>query len=282
LKIAVASGKGGTGKTTVATNLALTIAKRRLDVTYLDCDVEEPNGHIFLKPEFSDRYDVTIPTPEVDPDKCTLCGKCAEICQYHAIAPVGNRVLLFSDLCNGCGGCALVCPEEAIREWDRKIGFVEEGRANGIRFIHGLLKIGQAKAPPVIKEVKRRIIEGHITIIDSPAGTSCPVIESCRDADYVILVTEPTPFGLNDLILAVDVVKELALPFGVVVNRENIGDNEVYKFCEGRGVDVIGKIPDDLRVAKAYSEGEIAISAFPELSGIFEEIYDSIQERLLK
>lgn len=274
--IAVASGKGGTGKTTVATNLARVAADRGLPVSYLDCDVEEPNGHIFLKPEIEKTTSISVPVPVVDEGKCTACGKCKEICQYSAIALLGKTVLTFSNLCHGCGGCVLVCPVEAISETGREVGVVEEGTADGVRFVHGRLRIGEAMSPPLIREVKRRIRADGLNIIDVPPGTSCPVVQSVKGSDYVLLVTEPTPFGLNDLKLAVEMLRVLSLPFGVVVNRADIGDEAVFDYCRDELVDVLLRIPDDRRIAEAYSRGCLAAQALPEYGHIFESLLEDV------
>jgi MinD superfamily P-loop ATPase len=276
--LAVASGKGGTGKTTIATNLAVTLARRAERVCYVDCDVEEPNGHIFLKPDISLSKPVGVPVPEVDESKCTGCGKCGEICQYSAIVCLYKTVLTFSELCHGCGGCTYVCPEGAISEVPREVGIVEEGAADGVRFVHGRLRIGEAMSPPLIREVKRRIPIDGIAIVDAPPGTSCPVIEALKGADYVVLVTEPTPFGLNDLELAVGMVRELGLPMGVVINRSDVGDDRVKDYCEQESIDVLAEIPVDRKVAEAYSRGEMAVDAVPGLDQLFEDVFQFIFE----
>ncbi len=272
----MASGKGGTGKTTVAANLSRVAARQGLDVSYLDCDVEEPNGHIFLKPNFESTQPVSVPVPAVDEDKCTACGKCTDICQYNAIALLGKTVITFPNLCHGCGGCMLVCPTGAISETGREVGVIEEGMADGVRFVHGKLRIGEAMAPPLIREVKKRTSSDGLTIIDAPPGTSCPVIQSVRQSDYVLLVTEPTPFGLNDLRLAVEMLRVLRLPFGVVVNRADVGDEAVFDYCADEGIEVVMRIPDDRRIAEAYSRGQLAVEALPEYEGAFESLLRSI------
>lgn len=274
--IAVASGKGGTGKTTVATNLACVAEMQGFDVSYLDCDVEEPNGHIFLKPKLEKTTSVFVPVPVVDKDKCTACGKCKEICQYSAIALLGKTVLTFPNLCHGCGGCVLVCPTGAITEAGREAGVVEEGTANGIKFVHGKLRIGEAMSPPLIREVRKKKTDGGLNIIDAPPGTSCPVIQSVRGADYVLLVTEPTPFGLNDLKLAVEMLRVLKLPFGVVVNRADIGDEAVFDYCASESIEVLLQIPDDKRIAEAYSRGKLIIEALPEYTSAFESLLKGV------
>jgi len=276
--IAVASGKGGTGKTTVAANLAVAFAPRGGDVTYVDCDVEEPNGHIFLKPVMERTETVNVYVPEVDLDVCDFCGKCGEICAYSAIVVIGKKVLKFPDLCHSCGGCALVCPVGAITEVPTAVGVVEEGKSGGVRFVQGCLDVGRAMPTPVTRAVKKRIRGEGTTIIDAPPGTSCPVIEAVKGSDYVVLVTEPTPFGLHDLKLAVGMIREIGLPFGVVVNKADVGDDGVLRFCEGEGIAVLTEIPNDRRVAEAYSRGELASRVIPE----YAETYDALRERLVE
>jgi MinD superfamily P-loop ATPase len=273
--ISVASGKGGTGKTTVAVNLALSISNKE-NVQLLDCDVEEPNAHIFLKPSFAERLPVYIPVPQVDEKKCTYCGKCAEVCAFHAIAVLKGNVLTFSQLCHGCGGCALFCPEEAITEINREIGIVEKGESFGMEFIHGKLAIGEAMAPPVIKAVKKHINNSKIVILDVPPGTSCPVIEAVKGSDFSILVTEPTPFGLNDLILAVEVLREIKIPFGVVINRADVGDDEVEKYCRKENIPILLKIPMDNNIARSYSNGIPVVQAMPEWKQRFQQLFEEI------
>jgi MinD superfamily P-loop ATPase len=285
--IAVASGKGGTGKTTVAVNLALSIAAdtqggAKSDLLFLDCDVEEPNAHLFLKPTIERREEVGILIPEVDYDKCTFCGRCAEVCAYHALAVVKQSVLVFPELCHGCGSCTLNCPEEAIHEVLNVTGIIEEGRTGNIRFAHGILNIGEAMAVPVIRELKRRIggnATNRIVILDASPGTSCPVVETMRGADFVLMVTEPTPFGLHDLKLAVEVARgELGLPVGVVINRDGVGDRGVEDHCAAEGIPILMHIPLNRRIAEAYSEGVMIVEALPEYRERFVELYRCIEE----
>lgn len=279
-KIAVASGKGGTGKTTIATNLAVSLASSAQRVLYVDCDVEEPNGHIFLKPTIRSTERVGVPVPDVDVERCTACGKCGEACQFSAIVCINESVLTFPELCHGCGGCAMACPEDAIREVNREIGYIEQGSSDGIGFVHGTMKIGEAMSAPLIHAVKRTLPDDAIAILDAPPGTSCPVIEAVKDTDFVILVTEPTPFGLNDLKLAVEMVRALDIEHGVVINRCDVGDDEVRLYCLGESVPLLLEIPDDRRVAEAYSRGYMAIEALPELKQEFLELWEQIQRRL--
>jgi MinD superfamily P-loop ATPase len=249
--ISFASGKGGTGKTTVATSFALSIQ----DVQLLDCDVEEPNASIFLKPEFEKSEVVSIPIPEIDKSICDFCGKCAQVCAYNALAVLKDTVLTFPHLCHGCGGCSLLCPQKAIKEVDREIGSVEIGKAGNVKFVQGKLNIGEVMSPPVIRATKEHIDPSKTVIIDAPPGTSCPVIEAIKMSDFCILVTEPTPFGLNDLILAVEVVRKMNIPFGVVINRSDLGDEKVDTYCERENISVLMRIPFDREIAVLYSNG---------------------------
>jgi MinD superfamily P-loop ATPase len=252
LIVAVASGKGGTGKTLVATSLALSIDD--VPVQLVDCDVEEPNAHIFLKPCIEKIEPVCTPVPVVDESKCTHCGKCAQVCQFNALAVLPETVIVFANLCHGCGACVIACQEKAISEGAREVGTIECGRAGNISFAHGKLNVGEAMAPPVIRAVKR-CVAGECTIIDVPPGTSCPVIESVRNSDFVLLVTEPTPFGLSDLELAVEMLKSLKLPYAVIINRAGLGDDSVEEYCRAQRIPVVLKIPFDRKIAEGYSRG---------------------------
>jgi MinD superfamily P-loop ATPase len=273
LKVAIASGKGGTGKTTLATNLALAAER---EVLLLDCDVEEPNCHLFLKPEIESREPVEVMIPEVDAGRCLHCGKCGEICQYSAIVSLKTAPLVFPELCHSCRGCLLVCPEHAISEGKRTIGEIERGRAGGVNYAGGWLRIGESMAPPLIREVKKSVPSADLTIIDAPPGTSCPVIEATRGSDYLVLVTEPTPFGLNDLKLAVSMAHEIGLEFGVVINRADIGNGITRDYCSNSGIRVLLEIPDDRRVAEAYSRGVPMIQAIPESREVFQRLLREI------
>ena len=281
MKIAIASGKGGTGKTTIATNLACSIAQMGRAVQYLDCDVEEPNGHIFLKPDIEKTHSVTVDVPLVDTEKCIGCGKCSEICQYSAIVHLkDNNVLTFEQLCHSCGGCFLVCPSDAIKLKLLDIGDIEFGKASRIDFVHGKLRIGYVRTVSLIKEVKSHIKQDSLAIIDVPPGTSCPVVEAVKGTDFVLLVTEPTPFGLNDLKLAVGLVREMKLPFAVAINRYGIGDEEVEKYCETENIEIALKLPDDRRIAQAYSIGKMVVDVLPDYRKDFTGLYENVSQKL--
>lgn len=279
MRISVASGKGGTGKTTVAANLARALYESGLSVTFLDCDVEEPNAHIFLNPQLYQVEPVISKLPSVDRERCVGCRRCVEFCVYNALALVGGKVIVFPELCHSCGGCALVCPVDAISEVDREIGIVEMGYAYEMPVLDGVLKVGEAIAPPVIKAVKRKGEEfpAYVTIIDAPPGTACPMVESVKGSDYCILVAEPTPFGLSDLKLAVEVVEKLGIPHGVVINRSDIGDGGVEEFCAQKGIPVLMRIPFDRRIAAAYSEGLMMIDVDEGWRDRFVEMFRRIE-----
>jgi MinD superfamily P-loop ATPase len=279
MRIAIASGKGGTGKTTVAVNLARVLADSGQKVQYLDCDVEEPNGHLFLNPMIELSEPVGIPVPVVDEKRCTGCRKCTEACRYHAIAML-KKPLVFPELCHGCGGCALICPVQAIREQNRQIGVVETGLANGIAFVQGRLNVGEPMSPPLIRAVKKKAIADGVALLDSPPGTSCPVVATVRDADYVLLVTEPTPFGLNDLRLAVEMVRQLGVPHGVVINRADSGDGRVRDYCAETQTPLLLELPDDRRVAEAYSRGLMAVHVLPEWTGLMKHLWRRVNALL--
>ncbi|RJR43478.1 MAG: (4Fe-4S)-binding protein [Desulfobacteraceae bacterium] len=272
--ISVASGKGGTGKTTVATNLAVALGS---GVQLLDCDVEEPNGHLFIRPHMDGFRTVTTPVPQVDMTKCTLCGKCGEICQYKAVVIIAGTILTFQELCHSCGGCMEVCPEKAITEVGRELGAVEFGRRNGLEFVHGRLRVGEAMSPPLIRRVREYTRPGMLTIIDAPPGTSCPVIATMKGADFVLMVTEPTPFGLHDLKLAVGATKILGIPCGLVINRSDIGDGQAWSYAEQEKIPVLMELPFDRRIAEAYSRGQMIVEVMPEWKERFRTLYDRIE-----
>lgn len=280
LRIAVASGKGGTGKTTIATNLAATLVRTGCQVTYMDGDVEAPNGHIFLKPEIHAAASVCLPVPAVDEERCTACGKCTELCQYGALILIGRQILVFPDLCHGCGGCQRVCPEEAIQENPRRIGVIETGLAGPIHFIQGRLDIGSPLSPPVIRAARQQLSGDGVQLIDAPPGTACAAVQAVEGTDYVLLVTEPTPFGLHDLQLSVDMLRLLGQPFGVVVNRADEGSGLIREYCAIEGIDILLELPDDRRVAEVCSRGELIVDVLPEYGPCFIALFAQIESRL--
>lgn len=277
MKVAIASGKGGTGKTTIATSLAHLAATNGRTVAYLDCDVEEPNGHLFLKPQSLREEPINKLIPVVDADRCTHCGLCSQACRFGAIACVGQQTLIFTELCHSCGGCLLVCPQEAIREVPKPIGLLRSGNSGPVQFVEGVLNVGEAMSPPAIHAVKDAAPDVDLTILDCPPGTSCPVIESVRGCDHLLLVTEPTPFGLNDLKLAVEMARALKLRFGVAVNRANTGDREVWSYCRRQRIDILAEIPDDRAVAEAYSRGEIIVESVPQVAECIRSLLETLQ-----
>jgi len=272
--ISVASGKGGTGKTTISVNLAFSLDK---GTQFLDCDVEEPNAHIFIKPAIKNKLPIQVPFPTIDKDLCDFCGTCARVCEYNAIAVLKDRVLVFPELCHGCGACVALCPKKAISESKRTIGYVEIGVKRDLQFVHGKLNIGEAMSPPLIRAVKRYINPTRTVIIDVPPGTSCPPIESIKGSDFCILVTEPTAFGLYDLTLAVEVLRKLKVPFGVAINRSGLGDKKVYRYCKKEDIPLLMELPFEKKIAEAYSKGILIIEALPEYKVKFKELYKKIE-----
>ena len=275
--ISIASGKGGTGKTTVAVSLALSLS----DVQLLDCDVEEPNSHIFLKPEIEDVKSAYTLMPAVDNDLCDYCGKCASACEYNAIVVLPTQVMVFPELCHGCGLCSMVCPRDAISEEPREIGVVRKGRiGDSIELVYGLLHIGEIMATPLIDQVKEEINPEKTVIVDAPPGTACPVIAAVGGSDYCILVTEPTPFGLYDLRLMVEVLRMLKIPSGVVINKAGIGDRDVYRYCKEEGISILLEIPYTKKIAECYSEGIPFVNAIPEWKNRFAGMINEIRGEL--
>jgi MinD superfamily P-loop ATPase len=258
MKIVIASGKGGTGKTTLSVNLAVALAGEG-SIGLLDCDVEEPNCHLYLKPPFDATQAVGVAIPVVDEQACTGCGLCARACEFHALVALPGQPLFLPELCHGCGVCTYVCPEEAISEGNREIGLIGAGEVSGIYFRWGRLHLGEARSTPVIRAVKNlpAALSLDTVIIDAPPGVACPTVEALRGADYAVLVTEPTPFGLNDLGLAVQTAREMDIPCGVVVNRAGIGDSRVYDFCAVEGIPILLEIPDSRLIAEVCSRGEV-------------------------
>ena len=276
--ISIASGKGGTGKTTVAINLAVSLEG---DCTLLDCDVEEPNAHLFLHPEIDRSETVATFVPVVDESRCNACRKCAEICRFHAITVVGTKVLVFPELCHSCGGCQVVCPENAITEGLRELGIVEWGVGNGVPMIQGRIRVGEAMSPPLIRKVRAAADTEGLVIVDAPPGTSCPVIAAMRGADFILMVTEPTPFGLHDLKLAVGAVQMLGIPCGLVINRADMGDDRVREYALAERLPILLEIPFDRKIAEAYSCGRMIVEVMPEWKGKFRELLQQIKVEIL-
>ena len=274
--VSIASGKGGTGKTTVAVNLALSLQ----DVQLLDCDVEEPNVYLFLKPKIDEVKPVYVSVPRINEELCNNCGKCAEFCEYNALFVNPQKVLVFPELCHSCGGCVIVCPTRAIVEEKRQIGTIKMGIAGSIELVYGELGISEPMPGPIIKEVKNQIKGDETVIVDSPPGTSCPVIESVYNSDYCVLVAEPTPFGLHDLKIMVEVLDNIKIPFCVVINRAGIGDRKVYKYCEDKGIPILLEIPFQRRIAELYSRGIPFTLEMPEWRDRFQQLFKKIKKRV--
>lgn len=281
MKIAIASGKGGTGKTTLATNLAKSITDR--SVILVDCDVEEPNTHLFLNPNIEKEQTVSTFIPSVDMDKCTLCGRCTVLCQFKSIINIKEKILVFPELCHSCYGCRRICPEQAISDGQKEIGTIATGMSGRVRCFIGTLNIGEAMAPPLIRAVKKAALNNGISdllILDAPPGTSCPVIEAVKDTDFIVLVTEPTPFGLHDLLLAVEMVKIVNIPFGVVINRSDIGNRSVFDYCQCNKIPVLLEIPENRKIAESYSQGKLIIDTLPEYQAVFRDLFGSIEMKI--
>jgi len=293
--IAVASGKGGTGKTTVATSLALSLRAQSepsqaasFAPLFLDCDVEAPNGHLFLKPFFETRRQVGILIPQVDETRCTHCGSCAEVCQFHAIAVLGKKALVFPQLCHGCGSCALICPEQAITETLNVIGTLERGPTpSGVDFARGVLNAGEPMAVPIIRQLKAWVTPqpDQDVIVDASPGTACPVVEAVRGADYLLLVSEPTPFGLHDLKLAAEVARDLHIPAGVVLNRCEVNSPDgrysrlVETYCQEQGLPILMRLPFERAIAEGIARGKPLVEIRPELIPAFKELFTSVIAR---
>jgi len=280
MQIAIASGKGGTGKTTVATSLAFVAARTGRSVAYLDCDVEEPNGSIFLRPAVDCVRPIERLIPLVDSDRCIHCGECAQFCCFGAIASLPQKTVFFPELCHSCGGCKLTCLTDAIHEKPRRIGTLREGNSKPIRWVEGVLNVGETMSPPAIRAVKAAAPPADLVILDAPPGTSCPVVETIRGSDFVLLVTEPTPFGLHDLTLAVEMVRSMRLPHGIVVNRAGVGNGEVRSFCERNGLSVFAEIPDSREVAETYARGQTIVESVPAFAKCIDELLARLNREL--
>jgi MinD superfamily P-loop ATPase len=277
MQISVASGKGGTGKTLVATSLAISL-KDTHNVQLIDCDVEEPDDYIFVRPDITRKESVFITNPSVDENLCTYCGKCAGVCAFNAVAVIKNHILTFSNLCHGCGACAYLCPEGAITEINREMGVIETGTSGNLEFIQGMLTVGEAMATPVIDQVKKKADKEKVVIIDTPPGTSCPVVHSVSGSDFCLLVTEPTPFGMNDLALAVETVQTLGIQCGIIINRSGENDSIIEDYCREKDIPVMMKIPLEIEIARLYSKGMTLAEGMPMWKEIFKALFENIQE----
>ena len=276
MKIVVASGKGGTGKSTLSANFSYVISGNR-DVVLVDCDVEEPNLHLFFEEKGKESI-VTLPIPVIDENKCDFCGKCGEFCQYGAITVLKDQVMVLQNLCHSCGGCLIVCPNDAISEVPKTIGVLWDARINSnLRLITGVLNEGEANGIEIIKTVKRLSESSPLVIYDSSPGTACPVIETVEGADFCILVTESTPFGLHDLKLAAEVVKKIGVPSGVVINRSDGSDNETEEFCRENDLEILLKIPFDREIAAIQNRGELFSVYYPDWQKQFTDLLDHIE-----
>lgn len=274
MRLVVASGKGGTGKTTVAVNLALSGPGALL----LDCDVEEPDGHLFVGTEGELVEDVTLPVARVDKSRCTLCGDCARACQYNAIAVLPEHVMVFDQLCHGCGACSIVCPEDAIFEEARRIGELRRGNGGSVDMMWGVLDVGEAMATPVIRRLKEVAGDDGFQVLDAPPGTACPVVETIRGADYCVLVTEPTPFGRYDLSLAVELLEELQVPCGIIVNRDRDDGGALDSYLREQGLEVLMRIPDSLDIARLYAQGIPFTEVMPRWRQRFRQLFENLSK----
>ena len=278
--VSIASGKGGTGKTTVTASLTRVWKKPLVAV---DLDVEEPNLHLFLRPNIEESASSSLEVPAVDESKCNLCGACSELCQFKAISVMGTLLLTFPEMCHGCGGCIALCPEKALSPGKRELGEISRGRVNGTQFLMGRLRVGEAMSPPFMRQVKSRLkdiiaVNGRDAIIDAPPGVSCPAVNAVIDSDVIVLVTEPTPFGFHDFKLACEAFSPLCKPMGVVINRAGIGNGEVYTFCKRKGIPILAEVPFERAVAEAYARGRIIADLSPEFREIFVSMHAKICE----
>ena len=281
MKIAVASGKGGTGKTTVSVCLALSLAEQN-PIQLLDCDVEEPNAHFFLEYPSCETAPVSVSIPDVDQTLCTACHTCVEVCQFNALALIKDEVLVFPQLCHSCGGCWYFCPEKAISEQSREIGSLKTCNHDRVQLVYGSLNIGEPMSPPLIRDVQKKIDKTKTVIIDSPPGTTCPMMVTVQNADFCILVTENTPFGLHDLEISVEAIRTLELPMGVIINRSDIGKSDVQAYCRKNDLPILLEIPFDHRIAEAYSNGTPFIETLPQYKEKFVEVFEFIQKGIGK
>lgn len=274
MKIAVLSGKGGTGKTFVSVNLACAAER----AVYADCDVEEPNGHLFLKPEITEKHTVTVTVPEADGSKCTGCRKCVDFCRYNALALIRDRLMIFYEICHSCGGCILLCPEKALGGKQREIGMIERGKSDRVTVLTGCLHTGEVSGVPIIKELMRELPEEGTAVIDCPPGSACIVMESIREADFCVLVAEPTLFGAHNLEMVYELVKRFGKPFGVVLNKCLPEENPSEEFCRKNKIRVLAKIPYDEALGRLNSEGRVAVRESGAYRTFFQDLLRKVTE----
>lgn len=278
MKIAIASGKGGTGKTTVATNLAFVAQRQGRSVAYVDCDVEEPNGHLFLRPAIGGRQLITRPVAEVDKSRCNACGRCELVCQFSAIVRVGKNVLTYPQLCHGCGVCMRACPRQAIGERAEPLGWVEVDATSPLRFAQGTLDLGQPQATGLIRAVKSAAPDAELMLFDAPPGTSCSLVQTVRGMDRVLLVAEPTPFGAHDFALVLQTVRKLALPVAAVINRCDWGNGALRQLCREQAVPILAELPEDSAIGRVQSEGALASEKLPQYEALFARLLSALTE----
>ena len=273
MKIAVLSGKGGTGKTTVSSNLAAILKNK----TLIDCDVEEPNVHLFFTMASNIKNSVYTEYPHIDMRKCNLCGECGDFCNFNAILPAKNRVLVFKEACHACGGCAIVCPKGAITYRKREIGVIEQGISNkGVKIKSGVLNVGELSGVKIIEALLDSINTNEDAIIDSPPGTSCATVAAVESADYALIVSEPTPFGVSDMKMVVEMLRKLRIPFSLVINKAGLGNDEIYQYAAEENIKIIGEIPFSREAAKNYSAGELISETIPEIKAHFNAIIEHL------
>jgi len=276
MKIAVLSGKGGTGKTTVSTNMAISLK----DAVILDCDVEEPNSHIFMKPDITDTVSVKAEYPVVDANKCNLCGKCGDFCNFNAIIPTKKNVLVFKEICHACGGCQLVCPTNAIEYKKREIGKIYTGKTiYGNILSSGELIVGEMSGIGIIKGLFEGASKEELVIVDAPPGTACSTVAAVESVDYAIIVTEPTPFGVSDMKMVVEMLREMKIPFGLVINKAGLGDDEIYEYVKEEEIEILMEIPFDEEIAKLYSVGTAFVTEKTEYKEKFQKMYENIKTK---
>lgn len=275
LVVAFASGKGGTGKTSVVLNTAKAFSQ---DIFVFDCDVEEPNCHIFLENIFTEEKEVTVFNPVINKEHCTGCGECSRFCERKALVCWGSPPIFFPEMCSGCGGCKLVCPANAISEGERVIGKIQVRKNGNIHLVSGIMNIGEESPVPIIRKLKSMIPKDNITFIDAPPGSSCPVVASILESDYLVLIAEETPFGLSNLQIVIDLAKKMKIPMGVINNRKGMGRENIYDFLKRFDIPLLCEIPYDKDIYDAYSNGKLIV----EISDKYKKIFGNLAKKLIK